>query len=79
MPFVRSYDENNGRVVYNYNPETCGYVSFVFYLKINIDNINSLFDLELVVIEKVVDQQVLQFEILKIQLYYLNQDLKVEI
>lgn len=27
MPFVRSYDENNGRVVYNYAPETCGYVS----------------------------------------------------
>ena len=26
-PFVRSYDENNGRVVYNYTPETCGYVS----------------------------------------------------
>jgi len=58
MPFVRSYDENNGRVVYNYSPETCGYVSFViFFLEINIGNINSLFDLELVVIEKVVDQQ----------------------
>lgn len=27
MPFVRSYDENNGRVVFNYAPETCGYVS----------------------------------------------------
>ncbi|CAF3587047.1 unnamed protein product [Rotaria sordida] len=25
MPFVRSYDENNGRIVFNYNPETCGY------------------------------------------------------
>ncbi|CAF3391299.1 unnamed protein product [Rotaria sp. Silwood1] len=25
MPFVRSYDENNGRVVFNYSPETCGY------------------------------------------------------
>ncbi|UJR35501.1 hypothetical protein I4U23_028255 [Adineta vaga] len=24
-PFVRSFDENNGRVVFNYNPETCGY------------------------------------------------------
>jgi hypothetical protein len=58
MPFVRSYDENNGRIVYNYTPETCGYVSFAFYffLKIIIGNINSFFDLELVVIEKVVDQ-----------------------
>lgn len=27
MPFVRSFDENNGRVVFNYAPETCGYVS----------------------------------------------------
>ncbi|CAF1121372.1 unnamed protein product [Adineta steineri] len=24
-PFVRSFDENNGRIVYNYNPETSGY------------------------------------------------------
>ncbi|CAF3989111.1 unnamed protein product [Rotaria magnacalcarata] len=24
-PFVRSFDENNGRVVFNYCPETCGY------------------------------------------------------
>ncbi|CAF2389370.1 unnamed protein product [Rotaria sp. Silwood2] len=25
MPFVRSYDENNGRIVFSYTPETCGY------------------------------------------------------
>ena len=25
-PFVRSFDENNGRVVFDYRPETCGYV-----------------------------------------------------
>ncbi|CAF3355299.1 unnamed protein product [Rotaria sp. Silwood1] len=24
-PFIRSCDENNGRVVFNYNPESCGY------------------------------------------------------
>ncbi|CAF2534220.1 unnamed protein product [Rotaria sp. Silwood2] len=24
-PFIRSGDENNGRVVFNYNPESCGY------------------------------------------------------
>ncbi|CAF0864478.1 unnamed protein product [Adineta ricciae] len=24
-PYVRSFDENNGRTVFNYNPETCGY------------------------------------------------------
>ncbi|CAF4100629.1 unnamed protein product [Adineta steineri] len=25
MPYVRSADEDNGRTVFNYNPETCGY------------------------------------------------------
>ncbi|CAF1633061.1 unnamed protein product, partial [Adineta ricciae] len=24
-PYVRSFGENNGRTVFNYNPETCGY------------------------------------------------------
>ena len=28
MPTVRSIDEKFGRVVFNYNPDTCGYVSF---------------------------------------------------
>lgn len=26
-PMARSYDENTGRVVFNYSPDTCGYVS----------------------------------------------------
>jgi len=58
MPFVRSCDENNGRTVFNYNPETCGYVSYMIDLILVIDvGINSFFDLELVVIEMVVDKQ----------------------
>ena len=60
MPFVRSHDENNGRVVFNYNPETCGYVSYMIDLILMIYiyiEINSFFDLELAVIEMVVDKQ----------------------
>lgn len=27
-PFIRSYDENNGRTVFYYEPQTAGHVSF---------------------------------------------------
>ncbi len=77
-PFIRSYDENNGRTVFNYSPETCGYVSEMNFRK-RLIFFNSLFDLELVVIEKVVEQQLYHFEVLTIQLFYLNHVLKVEI
>ena len=58
-PFVRSFDENNGRVVFNYCPETCGYVSFSNREE-NQDFemiTNSSFDRESVEIEKVVGLQ----------------------
>lgn len=41
-PFVRSYDENNGRTVFNYSPESCGYVSEVGQLRWRLFNVNLL-------------------------------------
>lgn len=58
MPFVRSCDENNGRVVFKYDPETFGYVSYIIVLILVIYMIiNSFFDLELAAIEMVVNKQ----------------------
>lgn len=42
MPLVRSVDENAGRVVYDYNPETCGYVSAFVWLPAGSDDRCSL-------------------------------------
>ena len=80
-PFIRSYDENNGRTVFRYSPETCGYVSVEESINANDQIVLScsLFVLESVVVEKVVEKQLFHSEMPMIQLFYLNLVLKVEI
>ena len=81
MPFVRSYDENNGRVVFNYSPETCGYVSHRGVRSIGIQDFSlfSSFDRASVAIVKVVDKHPSLCEIQTIPLYFSSLVLRVAI
>ena len=81
MPFVRSYDENNGRVVFNYSPETCGYVSHRGVRSIRIQDLSpfSSFDRASVAIVKVVDKHPSLCEVQTIPLYFSSLVLRVAI
>lgn len=63
-PCVRSYDESNGRTVFQYNPESCGYVRERVTANIASSFFRpiSSFDRVSVAIAKAVGKQLFNFE-----------------